>query len=125
MACAGRARPGLGMDRFEAHLAQQAHHAFAVHHLAFPSQHDRQFAAAIDGMLEVQFVEPAHQFQVLFALGAWLVVVGRPTDLQQFALASNTRLVLPLDQRSSSGDRPNCLHFFLSQSRSTVSWPIF
>ena len=73
----------------------------------------------------MQLVEPSHQLQVLLGFGAWLVVVGRAADLQQFALASNARFVLFLDQRSSSGERPNCLHFFLSQSRSTVNWPIF
>jgi hypothetical protein len=105
--------------------SEQPHDSLPVHWPALPVEHHRQPSTPVDRVLQMQFVEPSHQLQVLFGLGAWLVVVGRSTDLQQFALASNARLFVRFDQRSSLGDRPNCLHFFFNQSRSTVNWPIF
>src|SRR5262245_21807111 len=92
--------------------------------MATTSQQHRQPSTPVDRMLQMQLVEVTHEPQVLFGFRTRLVVIGRSTDIQQFALPTDARLVQRFDQRSSSSDSPNCLHFFLSQFRSTVSWPI-
>jgi hypothetical protein len=45
----------------------------------------------------MQLVEPPHELQVLVGLGTRFVVVGGSTDLQQFALATDARLLHRFD----------------------------
>src|SRR5262249_114261 len=93
--------------------------------VATTGQQHSQPPTAVDRMFQVQLVELAHELEVLLRLRARLVVVGRPTDVQQFALVTDAWLGQGFDPRSSLSGRPNSFHFFLSQSKSTVSWPIF
>src|SRR5690606_20747427 len=104
---------------------QQPFHPLAVDLVPALVEQYRQSPAPVNRMLQVQLVQQTHQRQVLLALRARLVVVSAAADTQQFALVTNARLFDLLDQFSSRSDRPSCLDFFLSQSRSTVNWPIF
>ena len=118
---AGLAQVALGIGYFHPHQLQQAPHPFAIDRPTFASQQRCQSPAAIERMLQVQLVEPAHQHQVLLALGHRLVIEAAARDAGQLALLAQTQFGAWLDQISPDRYRPSCLHFFLSQSASTVS----
>ena len=84
-------------------------------------QHRRQAPAPIHRMVQMQLVQPPHQRQVLRALGHRLVVERAARDPHQLALPSYAQFCTWRHQVLPRPHNPNCLHFFLSQSPSTVS----
>lgn len=62
------ARLGLGINRLDAHVAHQTLNALAIDHVAEPTQVLLHPAAAIEGPLEILFVDQTHEQQVLGGL---------------------------------------------------------
>ena len=63
----GRMAPagiGLPVQRLDTHLLHQRADVLAANHMAFPPEHVAQHPAAGKGILQVQFVDPAHQRQI-------------------------------------------------------------
>src|SRR5258706_2258383 len=69
--------------------------------------------------------EQLHQRQVPLGLRHRFVVEPAARDPDQFALPTEAQLFAWRNQFLPRDYRPNCLHFFLSQSTSTLSCPIF
>lgn len=60
---------------------------------AFLAQKPLHHSAARKRILHVQFIDPAHQFEVIRAGGARLVVEATPADPEQIGLARKAKLV--------------------------------
>ena len=80
--------------------------------------------AAVERVLQRQFVHPPHQGQVLRALFPRRVVHRRAVDAKQRALAPDAQLAPPLDQLQACGAAQRCKPR-RKKSRSTVNSPIF
>src|SRR5213596_2397454 len=76
-------------------------------------------------MFQMQLVQPPHQGEVLRTLGHRFVIESAARNADQLALPLQAQFGAWLDQLLPAAYRPSCLHFFLSQSTSTLNWPIF
>src|ERR1017187_1867241 len=115
----------LGIHRLHPHQLQESDYSLAIPLPAFPLQHRRQAAAPIYRTGQVQLVQPPHQGKILRGLHHRLVLEPAARDPHQLALPSYAQFGTWHHQVLPEAYSPNCLHFFLSQSASTVSWPIF
>ena len=121
MARLRQTRLGFGVDRFDPHQVQQPHHPLAIDVQTLLAQKHRQLATAINRMVQMQLVQPSHQAQVLLRLRAAPVIIAAPAQVQQLALVPHADLRVGANEFVQACQRPSCLDFFLSQSRSTVS----
>ena len=86
--------------RIKSFDAQNTHQP--LHALAVDVQHDSHAPAAEERAIQVQFVEPPEQTQVLRALRPRPVIVGRARHAEQFALLLNAQVrMLWIDPSSS------------------------
>jgi hypothetical protein len=69
----------------------------AIHDVALSTEHHRQASAPVNRVVQMEFVEPPHEPKVFLGLQTRLVVVSGSTDFQQFALATDARLVCHFD----------------------------
>ena len=122
---AGLAQVRLGINRLDPHGPQQPHPPLAIDPPALLAQGHTQLAAPLDRMGQMQLVQPPHQGQVLRGLRARFVVVGAAGQTQQLALVPQADRGRRGNELAQACQRPSCRDFFLSQSRSTVSCPIF
>ena len=91
---------------------------------ALAAQMPHHLPAAVERVLQVQLVQPAHQRRVLRALALRRVVLRRPAHAEQFALAGQRQPAAEVDHADALGSaqRANPRR---KKSRSTVSSPIF
>jgi hypothetical protein len=72
---------------FDAHPPHQPLHAFSADRLSvLPSQQHGEFAASEVGQLQVKFVQPPHEAQIVPALAGRLMVESRARQPEQLAL---------------------------------------
>ena len=105
-------RVGLLVQSLDTLLPHQRGHMLAADLMAFSLEHVAQHAAAGKRIVEVQFVDPAHQRQVRFA--GFLRSVGRrlTRQRQDLALPSNRQVVRTVN------------HFFALSKPALVSAPL-
>ena len=118
------ARARLAVDRFQPHQPHQPADPAPPHSHALALQVAPHLPAAVERVLQRQFVHPPHQGQVLRALSPRRVVHRRAADAQQRALAPDAHRAVPLDQLQACGAAQRCKPR-RKKSRSTVSSPIF
>ena len=120
----GHAGARLPVDRLHAHQPHQTAHPVPADDHALAAQMARHLPAAVECMLQVQLVQPAHQRQVLRALPKRLVVLRRATHAEQPALARQREAAAAVDHRGPlrTAQRANPRR---KKSRSTGSSPIF
>src|SRR6476469_9599627 len=119
------AGPGVWVDRLDPHDLQKSAHPLAIDRVTFPAHEHQQAPASVNRMLQMQLVQAPHQPEIVLRLRARLVVEAAAGDAQDLALVPDAQLRAWIDELPPLFYRPSCLDFFLSQSRSTVSSPIF
>ena len=102
------ARTRLAVERFQPHQTHQPADPAPSHQRALAPQVARHLPAAVERVLQRQFVHPAHQGQVRRALFPRRVVHRRAVDAQQRALAPDTQRAVPLDQLQACGAAQRC-----------------
>ncbi|SPD37488.1 protein of unknown function (plasmid) [Cupriavidus taiwanensis] len=91
---------------------------------ALPSQQAGQHACAREGMLQMQFVDPAHQPQIRVADWTRLVVDARSGNVDQLDLAAHRQRVIAVNHRFPLSN-PALPSACSKKSFSSVNWPIF
>ena len=81
-----QAQPGLGLDRQQAHQAEQAPHPLGSHRRAEELERLGQLAHDVTGPLRVFPVQPPHIRQIFRRLRRGLIVVADRGQSQQLAL---------------------------------------
>ncbi len=120
----GLAGAGARNQRLDPHHAHQPLHTLAVDAVACLVEFERHPPRAIERPLEMQFVEPPHQGQIISAGDRHRAIDARTRQIQQHALPADRQILgRPLHHRPTLGDahRPGLL---AKKSLSTVNWPI-
>jgi len=123
---AGRGFAGAGArnQRLDPHHAHQPLHALAVDAVACLVEFEHHSPRAVKRPLQMQFVDPPHQGQIVGAGDRPGAIDARTRQIQQRTLPANRQILArPLDHRPALGDthRPGLL---AKKSLSTVNWPI-
>src|SRR5271163_5016506 len=123
------ARRGLARARtrnqpFEPHQAHQPLHPLAIDPATFLVEIERHPARAVERLLQIQLVDPAHQSQIVGGSLGPGPIDPRARHVQQRALPPHRQLrPASLDLRASRR-RAHRLGLLAKKSRSTVSSPI-
>jgi hypothetical protein len=121
----GLARAGARNQRLDPHHAHQPLYPFPVDTTTFLVAFEYHPPRAIERQFEMQFVDAAHQSQIVRPCDGLGAVNPRARQIEQRALPAHRQILArPFDHRSSIGrsHRPGLLP---KKSLSTVSWPIF
>ncbi len=118
------ARAGARNQGFQPHKPHQPLHPLAIDAPAFLIQVERHSARAVERLLQIEFVDPTHQSQIVGGrLGSRPIDAGTG-DVQQLALPPHRQLgSTSLDLRASRR-RAHRLGLLTKKSRSTVNSPI-
>jgi hypothetical protein len=120
----GFARAGARNQRDESHHAHQPLHVLAIDLRAFLVEFKHHAPRAIKRQLEMQFVDAAHQREIVRCRRRLLPINARTRQRQQRALAPHGKIALGRINHGPSilqAHRPDLL---AKKSRSTVSSPI-
>ena len=120
----GLARSWAWNQRLDAHHPHQPLHALAVEPAAFLVEFEQHPPRAVERQFEMQFIDAAHQDQIVPARLGFRPVNSGARQVQQRALPTHGQILgWMIDHRSAIGraHRPGLL---AKKSRSTVSWPI-
>ena len=88
---------GLGRQRLDAHAQHERSDVAPPHRDAFTTELVAQHSGAHEGMLQVQFIDPAHERQINWADRLGQVVHRAAAELEQLGLARDGKLVVTLD----------------------------
>ena len=91
---------------------------------ALAAQKIAQHASARERTLQMQFVDPPHEAQVLGRDRTRLVIDRAPADVQNLRLAGNREIVRPVDHRFALS-KPALVSAPSKKSFSSASSPIF
>jgi len=91
---------------------------------ALPPQLARHLPAAVEGVFEKQFVDPAHQRQILRALSPRRVIERRPADRKQLALTAQAQAGAAGHDHRLALSPAHRLSPPAKKSRSIINWPI-
>jgi hypothetical protein len=96
---AGLRLRGVGppVERLDAHLAHQRGDVQPSNLMALLLEKPLEHAAARERIVEMQFVDPAHQRQVGVAHGARQIVDAAPADAEDSGLPAHRQIMLPVD----------------------------
>ena len=120
----GLARAGARNQRDDSHQSHQPLHVLAIDLRAFLVEFQRHSPRAVKRQLEMQFVDAAHQREIVRRRRGFGPVDARTRQRQQLALAPHGKIALGRINHGSSirhAHRPDLL---AKKSRSTVSSPI-
>jgi hypothetical protein len=82
-----------------------------------------QHARPHEWVLQVQFINAAHQRQVSIANGPWPVVHQTSADLEQLGLVNNWQFVASVDHGFALSN-PALVSALFKKSNSNACWPI-
>ena len=95
----GFGRVRLAIDRLDAHPLHHRRHALAADVDPFPIEKIAQHPGARERMLEMQFIDAAHQSQSLQRQLPGLVIDAAPADVQSLRLTRDGKIVGAIDHR--------------------------
>jgi len=81
------------------HALHQCRDMAAANRNPFAVQHVAQHSTARERVIEMQFVEPPHDFQILGRYGPRLVIDGAPANAERLRLPGDRKVVIPVDHR--------------------------
>ena len=120
MPCAGF---GLAIQGVDTHPLHHGGYPAAPDWMPRPLEHLAQHSGLSERVLQMQFVDPAHQCQLVRRHRGSLVVRGRARQLQDLALPDNRQCVGSVDHRFAL-NTPALVSAPSQQSCSSVSCPI-
>jgi hypothetical protein len=90
-----------------------------------PPEKTLHYPAACERIVHVQLVDTVHQFQVIIADRARLIIKTAQADPEQISLAREAQLVISIGHFFAFPNRPALASASRKKSFSSVSWPIF
>ena len=122
---AGRGLAGVGatIDRLDPHSFHQRSDVAPANQNAFAGEHVAQHPAARERIVEMQFVDPPHDGEVLRRDGPRLVVDGASADVQRLRLPREGEIVTFVDHRFAL-NKPALVSAPSKKSFSSVNSPI-
>ena len=114
-------RPAI--DRLDSHALHQRRHMATADRDALALQEIAQHPAACEGVVEMQFVEPPHDLQVLGRNRPGLIVDGATANVQDLRLPGERQVVIAVNHRFALS-KPALVSAPSKKSFSNVSSPI-
>ena len=124
---AGRRLRGvrLSVDRLDAHSLHQRRDVKTADDDPFTGEEIAEHTASGEGILQMQFVDPAHQREVIVADTSRFVINGAAADAEFASLGGGRQIMRPVDHRFALANSPALSSAVSKKSLASVSSPIF
>ena len=117
-------RVGLAIDRLNPHPLHQSGDVEAPDLISLAGQKSLKHPAARERIIEMQFINPAHQRQSVGRDRPGQVIHAAPADPENLRLSAHRQVIVPVDHRFALGKSPAFPSAPDKKSRSSVSSPI-
>jgi hypothetical protein len=115
---------GPAIDRLDPHPLHQPGDVEAPDIVSLADQKSLKHPAARERIIEMQFVNPAHQRQIVGRDRPGQVIHAAPADPENLRLSAHRQVIVPVDHRFALGKSPALPSAPDKKSRSSVNSPI-